>query len=104
MWYSDARKNSTNFEEKSNVSESGQVAHRKKTLGGQKGKIMGKLKYNYNKLPELKTKLFYKQCVILSFPPTFNEFHHKLHIFKIIGTILEKLKMRKKVTTAGIWH
>ena len=51
------------------------------------GKIMGKLKHNYNAFPELET-------VIWSFPPSFNEFHHNFHILK--GTILEQLTMRKK--------
>ena len=37
----------------------------------------------YNAFPELQTKFFHKQCVIWSFLPSFNEFHHKLHIFKI---------------------
>ena len=52
------------------------------------GKIMGKLKHNYNAFPELQTKFFDKKCVIWSFPPSFNEFHHKLPIFKISGTIM----------------
>ena len=54
------------------------------------GKIMGKLKHNYNALKELRTKFFHKQCVIWSFPPSFDEIHHKLHILKISGTIMEK--------------
>ena len=53
------------------------------------GKIMGKLKHNYNSFQELRTNFFHKQYVIWSFPPSFNEFHHKLHILKISGTILE---------------
>ena len=65
---------------------------------------MGKLKHNYNAFPELETKFFHKQCVIWSFLLNFNEFHHKLHIFKISGTMLEILAMRKKVTTRGISH
>ena len=52
------------------------------------GKIMGKLKDNYNTFPEVQTKFFHKQCVILTFPQSFNEFHHKLRIFKISGTIM----------------
>ena len=52
------------------------------------GKIMGKLKDNYNAFPEVQTKFFHKQCVIWTFPPSFNEFHHKLRIFKISGTIM----------------
>ena len=48
------------------------------------GKIMGKLKHNYDAFPELQTKF--------------------LHIFKISGTILEQLAMRKKVTTRGMSH
>ena len=54
------------------------------------GKIMGKLKHNYDALKELRTKLFHKQCVILSFPPSFDEFHHLLHILQISGRILWK--------------
>ena len=60
---------------------------------------MAKLKHNYNAFPELQTKFFQKQCVIWSFLPSFNEFHHKLYILKISGTIVEQLAMRKKVTT-----
>ena len=67
------------------------------------GKIMGKLKHNYNAFPELQTKFFHKQCVIRSFPPSFNEFHHNFHIFKISGTKISGT-MRKKVTTRGISH
>ena len=33
---------------------------------------------------------------------SFNEFHHKLYILKISGTIVEQLEMRKKVTTSVI--
>ena len=51
------------------------------------GKIMGKMKHNYNAFPELRTKFFHKQCIIWSFLPSFNEFHHNLHIFKISGRI-----------------
>ena len=68
------------------------------------GKIMAKLKHNYNAFAELQTKFFHRQCVIWSFPPSFNEFRHKLHILKISGTILEELTNRKKVTTRGISH
>ena len=68
------------------------------------GKIMGKLKHNNNDFPELQTKFFHKQCVISSFPPSFNEFSHKLNILKISGTIQEQLTMRKKVNTRGISH
>ena len=68
------------------------------------GKIMAKLKHNYNAFPELQTKFFHKQCVIWSFPPSSNEFRHKLHILKISGTILEELTMREKVTTGDISH
>ena len=62
----------------------------KEPLGGEMGKIMGKLKHNDNALKELRTKFFHKQCVIWSFPPSFDEFHQKLHIFEISGTIMEK--------------
>ena len=66
-------------------------------------KTIGKQKHNYDAaFPELETKFFHKQCVIWSFPPSFNEFHHNFHILKISGTILEQLTMRKKVTTRGI--
>ena len=61
------------------------------------GKIMAKLKHNYNALPEPRTSFFQKQCAIWSFPPSFNEFPHNLHIFKISDTILEILTMRKKL-------
>ena len=54
------------------------------------GKIMGKLKHNYNALKELRTKFFHKQCVIWSFPPSFHEIHHKLDILQVSGTIMEK--------------
>ena len=63
---------------------------------------MGKLKHNYNAFPELQTKFFQKQCMIRSFLQSFNEFHHKLYILKISGTIVEQLAMRKKVTTSVI--
>ena len=65
---------------------------------------MGKLKHNYNAFPELQTKFFQKQCMIRSFLQSFNEFHHKLYILKISGTIVEQLAMRKKVTTFYISH
>ena len=67
------------------------------------GKIMGKLKHNYNSFLDLESKFFHEQCVICSFPPSFNEFHHNLHIFKISSTVLEQLTMRK-VSTRGIAH
>ena len=56
------------------------------------GKIMGKLKHNYNAFPELETKFFHKQCDLWSFLPSFNEFHHNFHIFKILGTINNEAK------------
>ena len=58
---------------------------------------MGKLKHNYNAFKELRTRFFHKQCVIWSFPPSFNDIHHNLHVFQISGTILEILAMRKKL-------
>ena len=61
------------------------------------GKIIGKLKHNYNAFQELQTKFFHKQCIIWSFSLSFKEFRHKLHILKISGTILEQLTMRKKL-------
>ena len=61
------------------------------------GKIMGNLKHTYNAFPELQTKFFHTQCVIWSSPPSFTEFHHDFHIFKISGTILEKLTMMKNL-------
>ena len=67
------------------------------------GKIMGKLKHNYNAFPQLQTKFVHKQCVIWSFPTSLNEFHHNFHIFKISGKILEQMTMRKKLTTRGIY-
>ena len=73
-----------------------------RAIGRKLGKIMGKLKHNYNAFPELQTKFFHKQCVIWSFLPSFNEFHHKLYILKISGTIVQQLAMRKKVTTSVI--
>ena len=68
------------------------------------GKIMAKLKHNYNASPEFQTKFFHKQWVIWSFSLSFKEFCHKLHILKISGTILEQLTMRKKVRKRGISH
>ena len=64
------------------------------------GQIMDKLKHNYNAFPELQTKFFHKQWVIWSFPPSFKEFHHSFHIFKISGTSNNE----EKVTTSGISH
>ena len=61
------------------------------------GKTMGKLNDNYNAFPQLRTKFFHKQCVISTFPPSLNEFRHKLHIFKISGKIMQQLTMRKKL-------
>ena len=58
---------------------------------------MGKLKHNYNAFKELRTRFFHKQCVIWSFPASFNEFHQYLHVFQISGTILEILTMKKKL-------
>ena len=54
------------------------------------GKIMGKLKHNYNALKEFRTKFFHKQWVIWSSPRSFDEIHHKLHILQISGTIIQK--------------
>ena len=68
------------------------------------GKIMGKLKHTYNAFPDLQTKFSHKQCVIWSFPPSFNEFDRNFHVLQISGTILEILTMRKKLTTRGISH
>ena len=61
------------------------------------GKIMGNLKHTYNAFLELQTKFFHTQCVIWSSQPSFTEFHHDFHIFKISGTILEKLTMMKNL-------
>ena len=66
------------------------------------GKIMGNLKQTYNAFLELQTKFFHTQCVIWSSPPSFTEFHHDFHIFKISGTILEKINNDEKFTTRGI--
>ena len=60
------------------------------------GKIMGKLKHDYNAFPELQTKFFYKQCVIWSFPPSFKEFRHSFHIFKISSKSNNEGKSYKK--------
>ena len=53
-------------------SESGELAHRK-SCGGKMGKIMDKVKHNYNVLPELRTKFFHKhnkiKLVQFNFPP-----------------------------------
>ena len=59
------------------------------------GKIMGRLKHNFNALPKLQTKFFHKQCVIWSFPPSFNEFNRNFHIFKISGKISNEGKSYK---------
>ena len=97
-----------------------------RAIGKKLGKIMTKLKDNYNSFPELQTKFFHTQCVkinwfrckmqrfwiktgrticrklgkIWSFLPSLNEFHQKLYILKISGTIVQQLAMRKKVTTS----
>ena len=68
------------------------------------GKIMGKLKHTFNAFPDLQTKFFHKQCIIWTILPSFSEFNHNLHILKISGTILQQLRMRKKVKTRGISH
>ena len=67
------------------------------------GKIMGKLKHNFNVFLNLQTKFFQNQCVHWSFPPSFNESPHNFLIFKISGIILVQLTMRKKVPTRGIY-
>ena len=95
--------NSTDSDAKCKGSESRQVGHRK-SHWQEMGKIMAKLKHNYNAFQELQTKFFVKQCVIWSFLPSFNEFHHKLYILKTSGTIVEQLAMKKKVTTFYISH
>ena len=41
------------------------------------GKVMGKLKHNYNAFPELQTKFFHKQCVISTKFP-----HAELYTYK----------------------
>ena len=50
------------------------------------GIIMDKMKQSYNAFQELQTKFLHKQCVIWSCPPSFKQFHHNFHIFKILGT------------------
>ena len=60
------------------------------------GKIMGKLKHNYYAFPELQSKFFHKPCVIWTFPPNFNEFHHNFHIFITSGTINNEEKSYNK--------
>ena len=57
---------------------------------------MGQLKHDYNAFPELQTKFFHTQCIIRSFPPSFNEFHHNFHIFKMLGTINNEGKSYNK--------
>ena len=76
----------------------------KEPLGGQMAKIMGKLKHTFNAFLHLQTKFFLKQCVIWSFLPSFNQFHHNFHILQILGTFLEQITMKKKVTTTGMSH
>ena len=61
--------------------------HIERAIGSQRGKIMGKLKHNYSAFKELQPKFFHKQCVIWSFQPGFNEFHHKLNIIKISAQV-----------------
>ena len=72
------------------------MQHIGRAIGRKMGKIMAKLKHNYNAFPELRIKFFQKQCAIWSFSPSINEFRHKLHTFEISGTILEHLAMKKK--------
>ena len=74
----------------------------KEPFGGQMGKIMGKLKHNYNALKELGTKFFHKQCVIWSFPPSFDEIHHKIARFTNFMYNYGKVTIRNKVTMRGI--
>ena len=76
----------------------------KEPLGGQMGKITGKLKHTFNAFPDLQTKFLHKQCVIWTILQSFNEFHQNIHILQISGTILQQLRMRKKVTTRSISH
>ena len=59
--------------------------------------MMGKLKHDYNAFRKVPSKFFHKKCVFWSFPQSFNEFRHKLHILKISGTILEQLTRSKKL-------
>ena len=75
----------------------------KEPLGGQMGKITGKLKHTVNAFPDLKTKFLHKQYIIWSFLPSFNEFHQNFHLLKISGTFQEQLTMSKKVTR-GLSH
>ena len=60
------------------------------------GKIMGKLKHNYNAFPELQTiSFFHKKCVI-------GDFHQVSMNFITISAFLKmqvQLPTRKKVTT-----
>ena len=55
----------------------------KEPLGGQMGKITGKLKHTVNAFPDLQTKFLHKKYIIWSFHQSFNEFHHNLHILQI---------------------
>ena len=103
-WYSDACKISTDSDAKCKGSESRLVAHRKSHWEAKWVKSWASWNITYNTFPELQTKFFHKQCVIWSFLPSFKEFHHKLHILQISGTILQQLTIRKKVTTKDISH
>ena len=94
---------SSDFDEKCKGSESRNLEHNREPLGGQRGKIMGKLIHNYNAFKELRTKFFKKQCVIWSSPASFNEFRHKLHFqnFKYNSVTINN---EEKVTRRGISH
>ena len=59
------------------------------------GKIMGKLKHTYIAFPDLQTKFFHKQCVILSFRPNFNEFHHNFNILTQFPHLQEEVSPTK---------
>ena len=68
----------------------------KETLAGQMGKIMGKLKHDYNPFPKLQTMFFHNNNA------PFGHFHQVSMNFITISTFSKfqvQLTMRKKVTT-----
>ena len=71
--------------------------HIEEAIGGQMGTIIGSPKHNYNAFPQLRTKFFHKQCIIWSFPPSFNEFHRNLNILKISVQFWNNYQWAKKL-------
>ena len=62
QWYSHACKILTDFDAKCKGFESRQVAHRK-PLGGQMGKIMDKVKHNYNDWHITRSRAFFEELL-----------------------------------------